>query len=127
MIFRWDIERLFSFFNITYDQSEWRLFIDSSKCSLKDVLLYNGNLFGSIPVAHSVNLKEICENLKALLKYVNYEIILGQIPVIESSWYVIQNCLLSFVNETTKPKMKHLKVTDWTKRETPIWFIEYNK
>ena len=34
--------------------AEWRLFIDSSKRSLKCVLLHNGNRFGSIPIAHSV-------------------------------------------------------------------------
>ena len=31
--------------------SEWRLFIDSNKNSLKSVLLRNGNGFSSIPVA----------------------------------------------------------------------------
>jgi len=37
---------------------EWRLFIDSSKASLKAVLLYNGNKKPSVPVAHAVGLKE---------------------------------------------------------------------
>ena len=33
-----------------YDPQDWRLFIDSSKRSLKCVLLHNGNLYGSVPL-----------------------------------------------------------------------------
>ncbi|KAI6647375.1 hypothetical protein LOD99_12371 [Oopsacas minuta] len=36
-----------------YNPSDWRLFIDSSKRSLKCVLLHNGNIFGSIPMIFS--------------------------------------------------------------------------
>ncbi|KDR19280.1 hypothetical protein L798_06074 [Zootermopsis nevadensis] len=39
---------------VTYDQKEWRLFIDSSKLSLKAVMLHNGNVKASVPVAHCV-------------------------------------------------------------------------
>ena len=35
---------------------EWRLFIDSSKASLKVVLLHNGNKFPSVPSSHTVAL-----------------------------------------------------------------------
>ena len=50
-----------------YDTNEWRLFIDS----LKYVLLHSGNLFGAIPIGHSVYLKEKHEHIKVLdlLKY----------------------------------------------------------
>ena len=41
-----------------YKSEEWRLFIDSSKRSLKCVLLHSGNKFGSIPIGHPVTLKE---------------------------------------------------------------------
>lgn len=41
-----------------YNPSEWRLFIDSSKESLKAVLLHNTNVYASIPVAYSVILDE---------------------------------------------------------------------
>jgi hypothetical protein len=41
----------------TYKDEEWRLFIDSSKRSLKAVLLHNGNTYASIPIAHSTKLK----------------------------------------------------------------------
>ena len=37
-----------------YESHEWRLFIDSSKRSLKAVLLHNTNKYALIPVAHSV-------------------------------------------------------------------------
>ena len=36
----------------TYHSCEWRLFIDSSKRSLKCVLLHNGNIYGSIPIGY---------------------------------------------------------------------------
>lgn len=41
-----------------YDATEWRLFIDSSKESLKAVLLLIGNMKPSIPFAHAVELKK---------------------------------------------------------------------
>ena len=58
--------------NIEYNPEEWRLFIDSSKLSLKAVLLHNGNTKPSIPVAHSVAMKETYENMPVILKAVNY-------------------------------------------------------
>ena len=41
-----------------YQPSNWCLFIDSSKRSLKCVLLLNGSKYGYIPIAHSTTLKE---------------------------------------------------------------------
>ena len=40
---------------------QWRLFIDSSKVSLKVVLLHIGNKFPSVPLAHAANRKESYE------------------------------------------------------------------
>jgi hypothetical protein len=48
--------------------SEWRLFIDSSKASLKAVLLHNGNKLPSVPLAYATNMKETYENLKILIE-----------------------------------------------------------
>ena len=45
-----------------YCPDDWRLFIDSSKQSLKCVLLHNRNIYGSIPIAHSVKAKKTYEN-----------------------------------------------------------------
>jgi len=52
--------------------TECRLFIDSSKTSLKTVLLHNGNKFPSVPIAYGTNLKETYENLKILLEKIQY-------------------------------------------------------
>ena len=52
--------------------NEWRLFIDSNKTSLKEVLLHNGNEFPSIPVAYPSYLKECYEVMKMLLLKINY-------------------------------------------------------
>ena len=57
-----------------YDPSEWRLFIDSSKRSLKCVLLHIGNKFGSIPVGHSVNMKEEYASIKIVLQRLQYHV-----------------------------------------------------
>ena len=40
-----DIQSLFQEIGIVYAASDWRLFIDSSKQSLKAVLLHNGNVY----------------------------------------------------------------------------------
>lgn len=73
LVFCSDLEGLMAQFHIQYDSSEWRLFIDSSKRSLKAVLLHNGGRYASIPVAHSVYLKETYENLELVLKKVGYQ------------------------------------------------------
>ena len=50
-----------------YPPEDWRLFIDSSKRSLKCVLLHNGNRFASVPLAQSTMLKEKYEAVKYVL------------------------------------------------------------
>ena len=47
-----DVHGLFREIGIEYNPNNWRLFIDSSATSLKAVLLHNGNIFPSIPLAH---------------------------------------------------------------------------
>ena len=49
-----------------------RLFIDSSKRSLKCVLLHNRNIYGYIPIGHSVTMKEEYGNIKLILKRLKY-------------------------------------------------------
>ncbi|GBM15483.1 hypothetical protein AVEN_142138-1 [Araneus ventricosus] len=49
LVFCNDVQGLKKCFEIEYDPSEWHLFIDSSKTSLKAVLLHNGNSFASLP------------------------------------------------------------------------------
>jgi len=56
-----------------YRPEAWRLFIDSSKISLKCVLLHNSNRFTSIPTAHSTKLKEEHDNIKMVLQSICYD------------------------------------------------------
>jgi hypothetical protein len=67
-----DIVGLFSAIGIPYNPSQWRLFIDSSNRSLKAVLLNNGNTLPSLPLAHSVHMKEEYNNVKILLDALHY-------------------------------------------------------
>jgi hypothetical protein len=50
-----------------------KLFIDSSKLSLKAVFLHNGNIHPSIPIGHAVHLKETYENMELPLRKVQYD------------------------------------------------------
>ena len=62
-----DIDGLMQTFNINHSPLDWRLFIDSSKLSLKTVLLHNGNNLPSVPVGHSVHNKESYEKVNILM------------------------------------------------------------
>jgi hypothetical protein len=73
------IDDLLQTCNIKHSPLDWRLFIDSSKWSLKAVLLHSGNTLPSIPVGHSVNNKESYENLKILMEAINYDKLKWQI------------------------------------------------
>lgn len=55
-----------------YEPSEWRLFIDSSKRSLKCILLHNGNEYAGVPIAHSTKLKEEYDNISLVLNKIKY-------------------------------------------------------
>ena len=68
-----NVAGLFQAMACIYDPTEWRLFIDSSKASLKCVLLHNGNIYASIPIGHSVYLKETYKNMKLLLTKIKYD------------------------------------------------------
>ena len=56
-----------------YEPKIWRLFIDSSKRSLKCVLLHNGNQFASVPIAHSTTLKEKYEAVKYVMEKIGFD------------------------------------------------------
>ena len=56
-----------------YEPKDWGLFIDSSKPSLKCVLIHNGNQFASVPIAHSTTLKEKYEAVKYVLEKIGYD------------------------------------------------------
>ena len=68
-----DIDGLMQTLNINHNPLDWRLFIESSKLSLKAVLPHNGNTLPSIPVGHSVHNKELYEDVKILMEAINYD------------------------------------------------------
>jgi hypothetical protein len=53
--------------------NQWRLVIDSSKVSLKMVLLYNGKKISSVPVTHAANMKVSYESMQLLLGKIKYD------------------------------------------------------
>ena len=55
-----------------HNPAHWRLFIDSSKTSLKAMLLHNGNIKPSIPVGYSILRKETYDTIKILLDILEY-------------------------------------------------------
>ena len=61
-----DIQGLFEKVGIIYNACVRRLFIGSSKHSLKVVLLNNGNLFASVSISHFTQIKECYENMALL-------------------------------------------------------------
>lgn len=68
-----DIRGLVLTMQNTYNPGDWRLFIDSSKSSLKAVLLHVTNLKSSIPIALSTNTKETYESMKKIMQLIKYE------------------------------------------------------
>ena len=67
-----DIDGLKQTLNINHNPLDWRLFTDSSKLSLKALLLQNGNTLPSIPVGHSMHNNESYENTNILMEAINY-------------------------------------------------------
>jgi len=63
-----DINCLLNAMGSEYEPAEWSLFIDSSKRSLKCVLLHNENKFASIPIGHSLQMKESYDSMKQVLE-----------------------------------------------------------
>ena len=56
-----------------YSPNEWRMFIDSSKQSLKCVLLHSASLFGVVAIGHSVCLHEEYGDVKRVIELLQYE------------------------------------------------------
>jgi len=79
LVYCHDVAGLFNEFGENINFSEWRLFIDSNKTSLKFVLLHNGNVKPSIPLAHSVHLKETYDSIQIVLELIRYDLYQWQI------------------------------------------------
>ena len=67
-----DIGGLMSELVRAHNPADCRMFIDSSKTSLKAVLLHNGSIKPSIPVGYSILRKETYNTIKILLDLLEY-------------------------------------------------------
>ena len=68
-----EITELFELLVVPYDKTNWRLFTETSKDSIKAVLLHNGNTLPSVPIAYSTTMKKSYENLKVVLTTIQYD------------------------------------------------------
>lgn len=71
-VYCYDIDALMLTMGINYMAHEWRLFIDSSKNSLKAVLLHRTNKQPPMPIAYGTDTKENYKKMEFILKSVNY-------------------------------------------------------
>ena len=55
-----------------YKPCEWRVFIDSSKQSLKCILLHNASTYAGVPIGHSETLKESYSTVQMVLQKLCY-------------------------------------------------------
>lgn len=120
------IEPLMQTMEIGYVPSDWRLFIDSSKESLKAVLLHKTNEKPSVPIAYSTETKETYEKLELILKSVNYNDhnwrICCDLKVVAilcglQSGYTTHMCFLC--NWNSRYKGNQYKNRSWKKRLHP--------
>lgn len=120
-----DVQGLMNSFEIEYDSSEWRLFIDSSKTSLKAVLLHNGNKFASLPVGHSVHMDENYNDLATILEKIKYQdnqwMVCGDFKILsmllgQQAGYTKYPCFLCLWD--SRARDQHWTNTDWPPRET---------
>ena len=55
-----------------YHPNDWRLFLDSSRHSLKCVLLHNGKFYAAVPIGESVYLREEHNDIKTVVDLLKY-------------------------------------------------------
>ncbi|KAI6656196.1 hypothetical protein LOD99_1529 [Oopsacas minuta] len=122
-VFCHDVSPLVNAFGCPYVPNDWRLFIDSSKQSLKCVLPHNGNKFSSIPIGHSVSLKERYDNMKIVLHKINYNqhnwVVCGDLKIIcvllgQQSGYTKYPCFLCLWD--SRAKSEHYSRQSWPAR-----------
>lgn len=125
LIFCTDVSSVMSKLNYPYNPMDWRLFIDSSKVSLKAVLLHNGNQFSSVPIAYATEMKETHESMKILLEKIEYNKyswkICGDLKVVAlllgmQLGFTKFSCFLCEWN--SRDRQNHYKKKDWPKRES---------
>jgi hypothetical protein len=126
LVFCQNVDALMQEMRITHNAQEWRLLIDSSKLSLKAVLLHNTNQLPSIPVGHAVHMKETYENLKQLLEKIEYRMhgwqICADLKVVSllmglQQGYTKYRCFLCQWDSRAKD-LNYIK-RDWPPRASP--------
>lgn len=119
-----DINSLLNELGVVHVPNEWRLFIDSSKLSLKAVLLHIGNKYPSVPVGYAVHMKETYHNMEELLLRIQYSkhqwAICGDLKVIGlllgmQSGYTKYCCFLC--EWDSRAREQHYIRQDWPRRE----------
>lgn len=109
----------------SYDPGEWRLFLDSSKRSLKCVLLHNGNVYGAVPVGHSTVLKERHDDITTVMGLLRYHehnwIICVDLKMVsfllgQQKGYTKFPCYLCMWD--SRAREKHWTQKEWPLRET---------
>ncbi|KYN11115.1 hypothetical protein ALC57_16739 [Trachymyrmex cornetzi] len=73
LVFCNDVSGLLDKYGIKFNSADWRFFINSSKRSLKGVLLHNGNRYASIPIVYSAHLKESYTNMNLVFQSIRYD------------------------------------------------------
>ena len=120
-----DIEELFQTVGIVHMVNEWRLFIDSSKKSLKALLVHIGNKKPSIPIAHSAQLKESYDSIEILLNAIHYSdyqwSLCGDLKVIGilmglRGGFTKHCCFLCLWD--SRATAQHYKTKEWPKRNS---------
>ena len=123
LVFCQNVQGLVESMGKAYVPSEWRLFIDSSKRSLKAVLLYNGNTVASLPIGHSVTMQENYDNMCTLLLKLKYDehkwLICGDLKVIsillgQQGGYTKYPCFLCLWD--SRADAQHYTKTEWPAR-----------
>lgn len=110
-----------------YSLDDWRLFIDSSKRSLKCVLLHNSKKYGSIRIAHSTQIKEEYDTIALVLKKIKYHehqwVICVDLKMVnfllgQQSGYTKYPCFLCLWD--SRDKKNHWVKKEWPKRENMV-------
>ena len=108
-----------------YKDEEWRLFIDFCQRSLKAVLIHNTNKFASIPIAHSIILKESYVNMEKVLSVIKYSehnwMICGDLKIVtillgQQSSFTKHACCLCLWD--SRDHKNHYKKQKWPERSS---------
>lgn len=128
LVFCNDISNLLKKIGLSeYSPDEWRLFIDSSKRSLKCVLLNNGNKFGSIPIGHSTRMKEQYNAISLVMEKIKYKehqwVICVDLKMVnfllgQQSGYTKYPCFLCLWD--SRAKHEHWTRKDWPPRKDMV-------